>query len=111
MKEVNTMTESSNTRKCNTNIRNTLTRCEKKAMQEVDEDRKQILLDQAKDLKADEESACGEMIAYAKDTELGDCALLVGGLSEFQEALKGFGNANSKRAQDRSLKVHQVSCW
>ena len=33
MKEVHTMTESSNTRKHITNIRNKLTRCEKKAMQ------------------------------------------------------------------------------
>ena len=66
------MTESSNTRKRITNIRNKLTRCEKKAMQEVDQERKQILLDQAKDLKAEEELACGEMIAYANDTELGD---------------------------------------
>ena len=47
------------------------------------------MLDQAKDLKAEEELAYGEMIAYANDTELGDYNQIVGGLSEFQEALKG----------------------
>jgi len=39
------------------------------------------------------------MIAYANDTELGDYNQIVGGLSEFQEALKGIGNVDSKRAQ------------
>jgi len=57
MKEVHTMAERSNTSNNITNICNKLPRCEKKAMQEVDQERKQILLDQTKDLKAEEELA------------------------------------------------------
>ena len=62
-------------------------------MQEVDPEHKQIFLDQVKDLTAVEELACEEMIGHTKDTELGDYTLLVCGLREFQEALKGRGGA------------------
>ena len=99
MKEFDMMAESSNTKTMITSFCNKLTRCEKKVMQEVDPERKQILLDQVEDLKAAEELTCEEMIGHAKNTQLGDYTLLVGGLCPFQKALNGLGNAYSKRAQ------------
>ena len=99
VKTVDAMSVCNDTRKRITSIRNRLTRCEKKAVNEVDPTKKETLLVQAAKLRIEELEACNEMVTHAEETELGDYYQLIGGLKEFEEVLKGVDSKESKRAQ------------
>ena len=99
VKTVDAMSVCNDTRKRITSIRNRLTRCEKKAVNEVDPTKKETLLVQAAKLRIEELEACNEMVIHAEETELGDYYQLIGGLKEFEEVLKGVDSKESKQAQ------------
>ena len=71
VKSVDAMASSNDTKKKITSIRNRLTRCKKKAMNEVDPNKKETLLIYADELRMEEIEACNEMVNRAKETELG----------------------------------------
>ena len=99
VRSADAMAESNSSKKKVTSVRNRITRCEKRAMNEVDPEKKSKLISDLEKLMLEEIEACNEMVTHARDTELGDYFQILGGLKEFQEVLKGFDSAESKRAQ------------
>jgi len=99
VKSVDAMAESNATRKNVTSIRNILTRCEKRAMNEVNTGKKSKLIADVEKLRLEEIEACNMMLNHTRDTELGDYYQIWGGLKEFQEALKGVDSVESKQAR------------
>jgi hypothetical protein len=101
VKSVDAMAESNATKKRVTSIRNRLTRCEKRATNEVDPIKKAKLIADVEKLRLEEMEAYNMMLNHTRDTELGDYYQILGGLKEFQQALKGVDSIESKRAQSR----------
>ena len=67
-------------------------------MNEVDPSKKNALISDVEKLRLEEIEACNMMLNHARDTELGDYYQILGGLKEFQEALKGVDSVESKLA-------------
>ena len=78
VKSVDAMAESNATRKNVTSIRNILTRCEKRAMNEVNTGKKSKLIADVEKLRLEEIEACNMMLNHARDTELGEYYQILG---------------------------------
>ena len=72
VKIVEAVADSNETKVKITSIRNRLTRCKKKVLDEVDTSQKETLIANTVNLRMEEEETCHERVKHTKDTELGD---------------------------------------